>query len=136
MARENNFGDSIIGVGTDIIEIERVKLAVERSGNRFLTRVYTSGEIAYCEARRDRISCYASRFAAKEAVLKAIGSGLAGCRWVEVEVSRKKDGPPAVLLHGAAAELAAKRGIESFHITLSHSREFAVAFAVATGRGV
>lgn len=135
MVQEDKHDDSIIGVGTDIIETDRVKLAVERSGSRFLERVYTPAEIAYCEARRDRIACYAARFAAKEAVLKAIGSGLAGCRWVEVEVSRSRKGPPGVLLHGAAAALAAKRGIGSLHITLSHSREFAVAFAVATGRG-
>jgi holo-[acyl-carrier protein] synthase len=126
--------DSIIGVGTDIVEIDRIKRAIERSGIRFIKRVYTSAEVAYCEARRDRISCYAVRFAAKEAVLKAIGSGRAGCRWVEVEIIRNQAGPPGVILHGAAAALAAGRGIESFHITLSHSREFAVAFAVATGR--
>ncbi|MDD4236997.1 MAG: holo-ACP synthase [Desulfotomaculaceae bacterium] len=129
-------GDSIIGVGTDIVEIDRIKLAVERSGNRFLERIYTSEEITYCEARRDRFACYAARFAAKEAILKALGSGLAGCRWVEVEVSRIQGRPPGVLLHGAAAALADERGIGSFHITLSHSREFAVAFAVAAGRGV
>lgn len=136
MTQGHNRDTSIIGIGTDIVEIDRIKLAVERSGNRFLERVYTSKEIAYCQTRRDRISCLAARFAAKEAVLKAIGSGLAGCRWVEVEVVRSQGSPPEVLLHGAAAALAARRGIKSFQITLSHSREFAVAFAVATGRGV
>lgn len=135
MARENNYGHTIIGIGTDIIEIDRVKLALNRSGKRFLERIFTPAEIAYCEARRDRIPCYAVRFAAKEAVLKAIGSGLAGCRWVEVEVTGKQGSPPGVLLHGAAAALAARRGIKSFHITLSHSRKFAVAFTVATGGG-
>lgn len=132
----NRYAASIIGIGTDIVEIDRIKLAVERSGNRFLERVYTSAEIAYCQARHDRIASYAARFAAKEAVLKAVGSGLAGCRWVEVEILRSQGGAPEVLLHGGAAALAARRGIESFHISLSHSREFAVAFAVATGQEV
>lgn len=136
MTQKYTYGDSIIGVGTDIVEIDRVKLAVERSGRRFLERVYTPAEIAYCEARRDRISSYAARFAAKEAALKAIGSGLAGCRWVDVEVSRSQGSPPGILLHGAAAALAAKRGIGSLHISLSHSRKFAVAFVVAAARGV
>lgn len=136
MAQKYTRKDSIIGVGTDIVEIDRVKLAVERSGSRFLERVYTSAEIAFCEARRDRYACYAARFAAKEAVLKAIGSGLTGCRWVEVEVSRSQGWPPEVLLHGAAAALADERGIGSFHLTLSHSRNYAVAFAVAAGQGV
>jgi len=134
LSQEYNRGEAIIGVGTDIIEIDRVKLAVERSGNRFLERIYTCAEIVFCEARRDRYACYAARFAAKEAVLKAIGSGLAGCRWVDVEVSRSQGNPPEVLLHGAAATLADERGIKSFCLSLSHSRNYATAVAIATGR--
>lgn len=121
----------IIGAGADIIEIERIKLAVERAGRRFLERVFTSGERAFCEARRDRFACYAARFAAKEAVLKAMGTGLAGCRWVDVEVDRSGGGSPEILLHGAAAEQAGEKGITAVLISLSHDRERALAFAVA-----
>lgn len=123
----------LIGVGTDIIEIDRVKGAVERSGSRFLERVFTFGERLFCDARRDCFACYAARFAAKEAVLKALGSGLSGCRWVDVEVSRINGGRPEILLHGAAAEMAKERGIATVLISLSHDRERAVAFAIATG---
>lgn len=131
MSRDGLPAAGLIGVGTDIIEIDRVKQAVERSGRRFLERVFTSGERDFCEARRDRFACYAARFAAKEAVLKALGSGLAGCRWVDVEVSRIGGGRPEVLLHGAAAELAKEKGIATVLISLSHDRDRAVAFAVA-----
>lgn len=121
----------IIGVGTDIIEIERIKQAVERGGRRFLERVFTSGERALCEARRDRFACYAARFAAKEAVLKAMGTGLAGCRWVDVEVDRSSEGRPEILLHREAAEQAKEKGIAVVLISLSHDRDRALAFALA-----
>ncbi|NMA51598.1 MAG: holo-ACP synthase [Peptococcaceae bacterium] len=126
--------NSIIGVGTDIIEIDRIRQAIERSGNRFLERVFTPAEIAYCEAGRDRFPGYAARFAAKEAVLKVMGSGLQHCRWVDVEVRRGTDGPPEVMLHGNAAELARARGIREWYLSVSHSKKNAVAFAIATGR--
>lgn len=124
------------GVGTDLIEISRVRQAVERGGRRFLERVYTEEEIAFCEGRRDRYACLAARFAAKEAVFKALGNGLAGCRWVDVEVCRTGGGRPKILLHGAAARLARENGIASVLISLSHSREHAVAFALAEREGV
>ncbi len=124
------------GVGTDIIEISRVREAVERGGRRFLERVYTEGEIAFCEGRRDRYACLAVRFAAKEAVFKALGNGLAGCRWVDVEVCRTGRGRPEIILHGAAARLARENGIASVLISMSHSREHAVAFALAAREGV
>lgn len=134
MFRKENQSNSIIGVGTDIIEIDRIRQAIERSGYRFLERVFTPAEIAYCEAGRDRFPSYAARFAAKEAVLKAMGSGLKHCRWVDVEVRRGADGPPEVMLHGNAAELARARGIREWHLSLSHSKKHAVAYAIATGR--
>ena len=126
----------LAGVGTDIVEINRVRKAVERGGRRFLERVYTSAEIEFCDGVKDRFASYAARFAAKEAVLKALGSGLAGCRWVDVEVRREKGSRPEVLLHGAAARLAKAQGIEAVLLSLSHSRDYAVAFAVAAGEGV
>lgn len=124
------------GVGTDLIEIARVRQAVDRGGRRFLERVFTEGEIAFCEGRRDRFACLAARFAAKEAVFKALGSGLAGCRWVDVEVRRAAGERPEILLHGTAARLARENGIVSVLVSLSHGREHAVAFALATREGV
>jgi len=126
----------LIGVGADIVEIDRVKQVAERSEGRFLERVFTPGERDFCDARRDRFACYTARFAAKEAVLKALGTGLAGCRWVDVEVIRTGKGPPKVLLHGGAAEIAVERGVARVLISLSHDRDRAVAFAVAAGKGV
>lgn len=126
----------LIGAGTDIIEIERIKQAFERSGYRFLERVFTPGERSFCDARRDRFACYAARFAAKEAVLKALGTGLAGCSFADVEVLRPGGGRPVVMLHGAAAEIAKEKGIVSVLISMSHNRENAVAFAIAAGEEV
>lgn len=136
MSRESQRPGGLIGVGTDIIEIDRVRQAIERGGRRFLERVFTKAERGFCDARRDRFSCYAARFAAKEAVLKALGSGLAGCRWVDVEISRVGGSRPEVLLQGGAAALAKKKGIEAVLISLSHDHDKAVAFAVAAGEGV
>ncbi|OPY58014.1 MAG: Holo-(acyl-carrier-protein) synthase [Pelotomaculum sp. PtaU1.Bin035] len=121
----------LFGVGTDIVEIERVKQAAVRSGGRFLKRVFTISERNFCDARRDRFACYAARFAAKEAVFKAIGTGLAGSRWTDVEIGRKTGGCPTVLLHGAAAAVAEERGIGRVLLSLSHDRDRALAFVVA-----
>lgn len=120
------------GIGTDIVEIDRVRRAVERSGRRFLERVFTPAEIAYCGARKDCYASLAARFAAKEAVIKALG-GLKGGRWVEVEVRRNEVGCPEILLHGTAAARAREIGIARVLISLSHSRDYALAFAMATG---
>ncbi len=124
----------LIGVGTDIVEIERIKSAVERSGSRFLERIFTAGEREYCDSRKDRYSSYAARFAVKEAVLKAMGTGLAGCSWVDVEVVRNSSGRPEIQLHGAAAEIAGSRGVQAVLISISHDRDRAVAFAIAAGK--
>jgi holo-[acyl-carrier protein] synthase len=126
----------IIGVGTDIIEIERLKRASERSSDRLLEKIFTPGERNFCDARKDRFSCYAARFAAKEAVLKALGTGMAGCGLADVEVIRTHSGRPEIILHGAAAEIAKNKGITAVLISLSHNREQAVAFAVAEGKEV
>jgi holo-[acyl-carrier protein] synthase len=126
----------LIGVGTDIIEIDRLKRASERSGGRLLEKIFTPGERSFCDARRDRFSCYAARFAAKEAVLKAMGTGMAGCGLADVEVTRTPGGRPEILLHGAAAEIAKNKGIAVVLISISHNRDQAVAFAVAEGKEV
>ena len=117
----------IIGVGLDVTEIERVADMIERYGDRFLHRVFTEGEIAYCNARRDFASSFAARFAAKEAAMKALGTGHSrGVFWKGIEVVRHH-GPPQIRFHeGAAARFQSMGGTGSL-LTLTHSRELAIA---------
>lgn len=117
-----------ISVGVDIIEIHRVAATLERFGERFLNRIFTPGEIAYCRGRAPQL---AARFAAKEAVMKALGTGTRGVAWREVEVTRKPTGEPGIQLHGRAAARAEKLGIDRIAISISHSREYAVASVVS-----
>lgn len=117
-----------ISVGVDIIEISRVAATVDRFGDRFLQRIYTANEIAYCRGRAPQL---AARFAAKEAVMKALGTGTRGVGWREVEVTRKRTGEPRVELHGRAAERAKKLGIDRLALSISHSRDYAVASVVS-----
>ena len=117
----------IIGVGLDATEIERVADMIERYGDRFLRRVFTEGEIAYCQGKRDFASSYAARFAAKEAVMKALGTGHShGVFWTGIEVVRRH-GPPRIAFHGGAAERFKAMGGTSSLLTLTHSRELAIA---------
>lgn len=117
-------------VGVDIVEVERIAEAVARWGDRFLRRVFTPGELAYC---RGNIPSLAARWAAKEAVAKALATGAwrAGIRWTDIEVVRADDGPPQVLLHGAARRRAEEMGLRRWALSLSHSRAAAIAFVVA-----
>ena len=116
-----------LSVGVDIIEIDRVAATLARFGDRFLQRIYTTGEIAYCRGRAPQL---AARFAAKEAVMKALGTGTRGVGWQEVEVTRKRSGEPGIALHGRAATRAEKLGIDRLALSLSHSRNYAVASVV------
>jgi holo-[acyl-carrier protein] synthase len=117
----------IIGVGLDATEIERVANMIERYGNRFVGRVFTEGEIAYCQAKRDFASSFAARFAAKEAAMKALGTGHSrGVFWTGIEVVRRH-GPPKIHFHGGAAERFKAMGGTSSLLTLTHSRELAIA---------
>ena len=116
-----------ISVGVDVIEIERVAATLARFGDRFLERVFTEGETAYCRGRAPQL---AARFAAKEAVMKALGTGTRGVGWREVEVTRKRTGEPGIALHGRAAERAAHLGIDRIAVSLSHSRHYAVASVI------
>ena len=116
-----------LSVGVDIIEIDRVAATLARFGDRFLQRIYTAGEIAYCRGRAPQL---AARFAAKEAVMKALGTGTHGVGWQEVEVTRKRSGEPGIALHGRAATRAEKLGIDRLALSLSHSRHYAVASVV------
>lgn len=124
----------IIGVGVDVVEIERLRRVLESQGERFLRRVFTQNERDYCEARRDSAPHYAVRFAAKEAALKALGTGWSmGIRWQDVEVMRKEPGAPSLVLHGQAERRCLELGGTRVHVSLSHSRRSAVALVVLEG---
>jgi len=116
-------------VGVDIIEIGRVEQAVSRWGERFLKRIYTDKELATC---RNRPSELAARFAAKEAIMKLLGTGFKGIRWTDIETLSNSDGKPIVYLSGGAQESAESIGLRELAISLSHSREYAVASAIGS----
>jgi holo-[acyl-carrier protein] synthase len=118
----------IVGTGIDIAEVPRIREAIERHGQRFLHRIFTEGEIQYCESKANRVERYAARFAAKEAGMKAIGTGWNhGVRWRDIEVARKPGGRPTLLLHGKAAEFAARLGAVNIALSLTHTAEQAMA---------
>jgi holo-[acyl-carrier protein] synthase len=122
----------ILGTGTDIVECLRIAQMIERHGELFLTRVYTDHEIAYCTARKAATQHYAGRWAAKEAVLKALGTGWRrGISWRDIEIRNDRNGSPAVMLSGGAREVMEQAGIRRLHVTISHCRCHAVAFVVA-----
>lgn len=117
----------MLTTGLDAVEIERIAGVLERHGQRFLNRVYTPQEIAYC---RGRVQELAARFAAKEAISKALGTGMRGIRWREMEIVPDPRGKPHVRLHGAAEGRAAELGISHLAISLTHSRRLAIASVV------
>ncbi|MGQ9572391.1 MAG: holo-ACP synthase [Dehalococcoidia bacterium] len=116
-------------VGIDIIELERVAAALKRHGQRFLDRVYTPLEAAICRGRPWEL---AARFAAKEAVMKALGTGARGVAWRDIEVLPNRRGKPLVYLHGRARERAKEIGLDGLDLSMSHSRRYAIAFVVAS----
>ena len=121
-----------VAVGTDIIEIARIQRSLDDFGERFLKRVYTERER---ERYRGRVSELAARFAAKEAISKALGTGIRGILWREMEVLSNRRGKPILILHGSAAERANQLGLTDFSISMTHSRTDAMAFVVAIGTG-
>lgn len=121
-----------LAVGTDIIEIARIKRTLNDFGDRFLKRCYTAREREWYGTRVDEL---AARFAAKEATSKALGTGIVGIRWQEMEVLPNRRGKPVLILHGRAARRARKLGLTEFSVSLTHSRSEAMAFVVATGPG-
>ncbi|MBS3955925.1 MAG: holo-ACP synthase [Clostridiales bacterium] len=121
---------AVTGLGVDIVEIERMRSALERTP-RMRERIFSAEERAYCDSRRRPEIHYAMRFAAKEAVLKALGTGFSGMRFTDVEVVRDERGRPAPRLSGRAAEVAQERGIVEMHLSLSFTHSTAVASAVA-----
>lgn len=118
----------IVGTGIDITEVPRIAAAIARYGERFLRRVYTQGEIDYCRPKRNANERFAARFAAKEAAMKAIGTGLRrGVTWHDVEVGREPGGRPTIVFSGKAAEFAAKLGTKRISLSLTHTEETAMA---------
>ncbi|MEW4528616.1 MAG: holo-ACP synthase [Maioricimonas sp. JB045] len=122
----------IVGLGTDIIEILRIGEMIERHGELFLQRVYTEQEIRYCQRRKEAIQHYAGRWAAKEAVMKTLGTGfIKGIRWKDIEVVSKRSGAPVIQLAGGALEKSKSLGIDQVLVTISHCRTYATATAIA-----
>jgi holo-[acyl-carrier protein] synthase len=122
----------IIGLGTDIVEIVRIGRMVERHGELFLQRVYTEGEIRYCQRRKECYPHFAGRWAAKEAVMKTLGTGWTrGVGWQDIEVQSAKSGQPSIAIHGGARDHANQLGIDEILITISHCRAYATATAIA-----
>ena len=116
----------IIGLGLDATEIDRIAATIERYGDRFLTRIFTEGEVAYCRRKRDAASSFAARFAAKEATMKALGTGHSrGVLWRDIEVVRRQ-GPPRLRLHGGAAQRAEALGATGSLMTITHSKTLAI----------
>ena len=121
----------IVGTGIDLVEIVRIHRSIERYGPRFLNRVYTSGEQAYCLRKRKSAESFAARFAAKEAGAKALGTGISfGVSWLELEVVRELSGRPTLRFHGRAAQIAARLGIARAALSLTHTATLAQASVV------
>jgi holo-[acyl-carrier protein] synthase len=124
----------IIGMGVDIAEVQRLRAAIERQGERFLKRVFTEQEIAYCERFRNKYERYAGRFAAKEAAMKALGTGWRrGVRWVDLEVAPLSSGKPTMELKGEARKIAGKMGVKHIAISITHTASQALAHVIFEG---
>ncbi len=123
---------AIVGTGIDIVECLRIAQMIERHGELFITRVYTDAEIEYCTARKAATQHYSGRWAAKEAVLKALGTGWRrGISWRDIEIRNDRRGAPTVNLRAGARDVMEKAGIRRLHVSISHCRSFAVAHVVA-----
>jgi holo-[acyl-carrier protein] synthase len=121
----------IVGTGIDLVEIDRIERSIERFGTRFLNRVYTPAEQAYCRRKRKSAESFAARFAAKEAAAKALGTGISfGVAWLEIEVVRELSGRPSLRFHGRAAEIAKRLGVARAALSLTHTSTLAQASVV------
>ena len=121
----------VVGVGTDLTEIARIAHSVERYGERFLTRIFTPREIEYCQRKKNAAESFAARFAAKEAAAKALGTGISrGVTWLEIEVTRELSGKPILQLSGRAAARARALGVTHISLSLTHSRDVALAVVI------
>ncbi len=124
----------IIGLGIDVSEVKRIQKVIEAQGERFLRRVYTPDEVAYCEQFKNKYERYAGRFAVKEAAMKALGTGWShGVRWVDVEVVRVKGGRPTLALKGEAKKIAEALGVKNIAVSITHTSEQAMAQVIFEG---
>ena len=118
----------IVGLGVDLAEVPRIKAAIERHGEPFLRRIFTPNEVKYCERFKNKFERYAGRFAAKEATMKALGTGWRrGIRWVDLEVVREQSGRPTIALAGEAAKIAAQLGVKRISLSITHTEAQALA---------
>jgi holo-[acyl-carrier protein] synthase len=121
----------IVGTGIDIAEVPRIAESIRRFGERFIRRIFTDGEIRYCDSKANRVERYAARFAAKEAGMKALGTGWNyGVRWRDVEVAREPGRRPTIKFHGKAAEFAARLNTKNISLSISHTPEQAIASVI------
>lgn len=129
------YGDAmILGTGIDIAGVDRIRQTIARFGRRFTERVFTPEEIRYCESKANQAECFAARFAAKEAAMKAIGTGWnRGVTWRDVEVRRVPGSRPTIVFHGRAGEFFVGLGAVRAHLSLTHTKEFAMAQVVIEG---
>ena len=124
----------ILGTGLDLAEVDRIRKAIELRGRRFLERIFTPSEIAYVERKANRFERYAGRFAAKEAGMKAIGTGWRrGVRWQDFEVANLPSGKPTLRLHGEAARIAGQLGVKSVSLSITHTAAVGMAFVILEG---
>ncbi len=125
----------IVGLGTDIVEVDRIQKMITDHGAHFLERVFTAGEIAHCQPRRESAPHYAGRWAAKEAVMKVLGTGFTNeVGWTEIEVLVKPSGQPVIMLHGSTQEVANRLGIGEILVSISHTANYATATAIGLTR--
>jgi holo-[acyl-carrier protein] synthase len=125
---------NLISLGIDLVEVPRIQAMLEKSGDRFKERVFTSDEISYCDSCAAPAIHYAARFAAKEAVAKALGTGLSeGVVWRDIEVRRDAKGLPSIVLHGGALKKASELGIKEMRISLTHTAQMAAASVAGVG---
>ena len=126
-----NVSQMIVGTGIDIAEVPRIAESIKRFGERFIRRIFTDGEIRYCDSKANRVERYAARFAAKEATMKALGTGWNyGVRWRDIEVLRQPGHRPTIKFHGRAAEFAARLNTKNISLSLSHTPEQAIASVI------
>jgi holo-[acyl-carrier protein] synthase len=126
---------NVLGIGTDITECLRIARMIERHGEQFLSRVYTAEEIRYCQNRRQATQCFAGRWAAKEAVLKALGIGRRrGIAWRDIEIRRAPSGQPVAAVRGGVQEIAGQLGVAQLLVSISHCHTHATAYAIALGK--
>jgi holo-[acyl-carrier protein] synthase len=121
----------IVGTGVDLAEVPRIRASIERFGDRFIRRIFTEAEIAYVERKANRYERYAARFAAKEAGMKAIGTGWKrGVTWQDFEVANLPSGKPTLRFHGVAAEFASQLGVKNVALSLTHTAELGMAHVI------